>query len=290
MSARENKTVRPCEDLREKAPTDPSNDLASDDKDDKAIVERHDPSDGTDPMTVEEVVEKCGVNKSKNNWRPASTTFVACTLYLHAVRGGCEESTSAVGREGGGGEGEGAVEGDELPGSGVSGGGVGGGGGEGSGGRSRGRDDDGGETGDAPPAKRARGDVEEGAGGGEANTEGGEGGEQGGGMDVVSGEDGEERLEGKDGQGEGRGGGGGGGGERGVKDSHPCDNVLLFFKFYDPTVEDVEERVKLVHVQVRELHERATLTYVHIQFSETSYVHSIMKFFTRPAEIHRAEI
>ena len=202
MSARENKTIRPCEDLREKAPMDPSNDLASNDKDDKAIVERHDPSDGTDPMTVEEMVQKCEGNKSKNNLRPASTTFAACTLYLHAVR---EESTSAVGREGGEGKEEGNVEGGELTSS-----------------------DDTGE--------------------------------------------------------------GEGGGELGVKDSHPCDNVLLFFKFYDPTVEDMEERVKLVHVQVRELHERATLTYVHIQFSETSYVHSIMKFFTRPAEIHRAEI
>ena len=39
-----------------------------------------------------------------------------------------------------------------------------------------------------------------------------------------------------------------------MKHSQPFDNVLLFFKFYDPTVEDVEERVKLVHVQVRELH------------------------------------
>ena len=80
---------------------DPSNDLASNDKDDKAIVERHDPSDGTDPMTVEEMVQKCEGNKSKNNLRPASTTFAACTLYLHAVR---EESTSAVGREGGEGQ------------------------------------------------------------------------------------------------------------------------------------------------------------------------------------------
>ena len=181
MSARENKTIRPCEDLREKAPTDPSNDLASNDKDDKAIVERHDPSDGTDPMTVEEVVEKCGGNKSKNNWRPASTTLVACTLYLHAVRGcggcnvetgeGCEECISAVGREGGEGKEEGNEEGGEFPFS--------------------------------------------------------------------------------DDTGEGREGGGGG--ELGGKDSQPCDNVLLFFKFYDPTVEDVEERVKLVHVQVREL-------------------------------------